>query len=165
VPNSFYPAAKKVLHNPFVKAGIAILTAVASYAVTWGIWPFFKGWASTRADVESVTKIEKKVDTLETSHNVNYERLNSAISNETTGLSHGERVEWLIIRLKRIQEREVLEIKKQVGLEAMLRMPNPRSDAARGVASEVRKKYMSRIKDGEDPPYAAEHALEDVFGN
>lgn len=129
------------------------------------VFPWVSNWMSTRADTKTQSEIQEKVTALVQAHSVNYDRLSLANNDDTGALSHSERIEWLVIRIKRLQEREVLEVRHSVGLEAMLRMPNPRSDQAKQAAKSVRLKFDELIKDKETPVDAASKALEFVFGN
>ena len=162
--NSFYPAAKKVFSNKIVKWLLGTLMTALIAAVTTGIWPFFQGWVATRASTEVVEKIDKRVVKIEDSHEVNYQRLNSALSDDTGALTQGEQVQWLILRVKRLQERVVISIRARVALEARLRMPRPNSEAAKRVAGNVVIKYDGFIRQGDSPDKAAQKALESTFG-
>jgi hypothetical protein len=57
--------------------------------------------------------------------------------------------------------RVVMETRARIGLEAMLKMPNPRSDAAKKIAAAVRAKFDDLVFKGEDPNVAAQKAFED----
>jgi hypothetical protein len=159
--NSFYPAAKKVFANPIVKwVGGAALAAITA-AVTTGIWPFFKGWVITRASTEVVTQLDTRLGKLESARVVSIGNLNT---DDTSALTEGERLQWVIIRLKRLEMRSVQEMRKRIGLEARLRMPRPNSKAAEGVAATVKSKFDDLVFRGEDPQVAAQKALESVYG-
>ena len=163
--NSFYPAAQRVVKNPIVKWLAGGLFALVSAAVTTGIWPWFKGWAATRADTESVQKVEVRVGKIETAHQVDFKRLNSALGDDTGALSQGEQLQWALIRIKRMETRLVRETRSRIGLEAAMRMPNPRSDAAQRIAASVRAKFDDLMFKGETAETAAQKALEAVYGS
>ena len=163
--NSFFPAAKRVLHDPVVKwiAG-GIATCLSAFLYLY-ILPEIKSWITSRADTETVTDINSRVVTIEGIHKVNYDRLALARPDDTGAMTHSERVEWLIIRVKRLQMQAVLESRKRVALEAKLRMPNPKSDAAKQTAKAVQLKYDEFIKEQQEPAEAAANALDAVFGS
>jgi hypothetical protein len=162
--DSFFPAARRVFQNPVVKWLVGALAALLTAAVTTGVWPFFKGWVATRADTESVQGIDTRVTKIETAHTLDYSRLNSAKGDDTGALTQGERLEWSIIRIKRLQMKLVIEIRARVGLEARMRMRDPRSDSAKRMAGAVRAKFDDLVFKGEDPNVAAQKAIESVFG-
>lgn len=162
--NSFFPAARRVVQNPMVRWLGGILIAGATAALTTGVWPFFRGWIATRADVETVEGIDSRVTQIEKSRTVDFERLDSAKGDDTGALTEGEQLQWALIRIKRLHFRIVAETRSRIGLEAMLRMPNPRSDAAKRTAAAVRAKFDDLVFKGEDPNVAAQRALEYVYG-
>ena len=94
---------------------------------------------------------------------MDFERLDSAKGDDTGALTEGEQLQWALIRIKRLQMQNVIEIRSRIGLEAMLRMPNPRSDAAKRLASGVRAKFDDLMFKGEEPNIAGQKALE--YGN
>jgi len=163
--NSFFPAARTVLGNPIVKWLVGVIVALLTAALTTGVYPFIRGWAATRADIESVQRLEERIGLIEKAHTVNFERLDSAKGDDTGALTEGEQLQWSLIRIKRLQMRIVQETRARIGLEALLRMPNPKSDTARRTAAAVRAKFDDLVFKGEDPNTAAQKALEYVFGN
>lgn len=165
MPNSFYPAARKVISNPVVKWVLGIAGGLLLTAITTGIWPFFKGWILTRASTDEVVEVEKRVTVIEHKHVVDYARLDSALSDDTGKLTESEQLQWTIIRVKRLQMRLVAETRSRVGMEARLRMPKPSSEAAKRVSGAVMQKYDKLIRDGEEPASAGKKALEYVFGS
>jgi len=166
MPSSFFPAARKVAQNPVVRWVGGGLIAVLTATLTTGIWPFFRGWVATRANVESVEAVEHRITKLEYEQSVDFARLNSAQSDDTSKLTQAEQVQWAIIRIKRLQMKLAIEVRYGAGLEARLRMPNPRSDAAKKIAANVRSKYDELMAKGEeDPTIAATKALDLVFGS
>lgn len=162
--NSFFPAAQKVVKNPIVRWIGGVLLALLTAALTTGVWPFFRGWIATRADIETVEKIDARVTKIEKAHAVDFERLDSAKGDDTGALSEGEQLQWALIRIKRLQMRVVAETRSRIGLEAMMRMPNPRSDQAKRAAATVRAKFDDFVFKGDDPETAAQKALEFVYG-
>ena len=162
--NSFYPAAQRVAKNPIVRWIGGVLLAGLMAALTTGVWPFFKGWVATRADTESVEKIDVRVAKIENARSVDFERLDSANSDDTGALTEGEQLQWALIRIKRLQLRVVSETRRNVGLEAMLRMPNPRSEQAQRMAATVRATFDDLVFKGDDPETAARKAMEFVYG-
>jgi hypothetical protein len=163
--NSFFPAAQRVLQNPLVKWIGGVTLALLTATLTTGIWPFFRGWVATRADIGSVAVLDTRVAKIENLHSVNFERLDSAKGDDTGALNEGEQLQWALIRIKRLQMQNVIEIRSRIGLEAMLRMPNPRSDAAQRLASSVRAKFDDLVFKGEEPNVAGQKALEYVYGS
>lgn len=162
--DSFYPAAKKVVANPFVKwLGGALITLLAA-ALTTGVWPFFKGWVVTRADTDTVEKIDTRVVRIEKDLEVNFERLDSARKDDTTALSQGEQLQWAVIRVKRLEMKLVVETRARIGMEARLRMPRPNSDAASRISATVKAKFDDLLFKGEDITTASQKALEHVYG-
>lgn len=162
--NSFFPAAQRVYRNPIVKGIAGVLLALLTAALTTGVWPFFKGWVASRADVDTVEKIDGRVTKIEKARSVDIERLDSANGDDTGALSEGEQLQWALIRIKRLQIRIVSETRARIGLEAMMRMPNPRSDQAQRTAAAVRAKFDDLMFKGDDPDTAARKALEYVYG-
>jgi len=166
MPSSFFPAARKVLNNPVVRWVVGSSIALLTAALTTGVWPFFRGWIVTRASTESVEAVEHRVTKLEYEHSIDFVRLDSARSDDTSKLTQAEQIQWSILRVKRIQMKLAIEVRYGVGLEARLRMPNPRSDAAKRIAASVRSKYDELMSKGEeDPTVAATKALDIVFGS
>jgi hypothetical protein len=164
--DSFFPAARKVIQNPVVKWVLGLAVGLTSAAITTGVWPFFRGWVATRADTDSVSALEHRVAVMEKDHLVDYVHLDSAKSDDTGTLNTGEQLQWSLLRIKRLQMRVVIEIRYGVGLEAKLRMPNPRSEQAKRTAALVRSKFDELMLRGEDDPtVAATKALDLVFGS
>jgi len=163
--NSFFPAAKRVLHDPVVKWIAGGISTLLAALFTFYIVPAAKTWVSTRVDSISFDKVDTRVVVLEGQHKVNYDRLNLARPDDTGALTHSERIEWVLIRVKRLQMQAVLECRKRVALEAKLRMPNPKSDAAKQTAKAVQLKYDEFIKEQQEPAEAAANALDAVFGS
>jgi hypothetical protein len=162
--NSFFPAARRVVQNPIVKWLGGALLALLTAALTTGVWPFFRGWVATRADTGTVEGIDGRVTKIEKAHSVDFGRLDSAKGDDTGALNEGEQLQWALIRIKRLQMRVVQETRSRIGLEAMIRMPNPRSEPAQRMAAAVRAKFDDLMFKGEDPNVAAQKALEDVYG-
>lgn len=162
--NSFYPAAKKVFTNPIVRWLLGLVLAGLTATMTTGIYPFFKGWVATRASTEQVDRIEAKVAVLDKDTRIDPERLNFALGNDVSGLTEAEKVQWLVIRMKRLQEQHVLAVRERVGLEAQLRMPNPSSKGARHTAASAMRAYDVLILRGEKPNIASRKAIEQIFG-
>ncbi len=149
-----------MFQNPLVKWLTGVLLALVTAALTTGVWPFFKGWVSTRASTDTVDKIEVRLKTVEQAHVVDYARLNSAKGDDTMALTQGEQLQWAIIRIKRLQMQTVTETRARIGIEAMMKMPNPKSDGAKRIANEVRAKFDDLMFKGEDSAVAAQKALE-----
>lgn len=162
--NSFYPAAKKVFTNPIVKWVTGLLLAGLTATMTTGIYPFFQGWVATRASTEQVDRIEEKVDSLDKAMKIDPERLNFALNDDVSSLTEAEKIQWLIIRMKRLQEQHVIAVRERVGLEAQLKMPRPNSKPARQTAASVMRAFDALILRGEKPSVAAEKAIEQIFG-
>lgn len=159
--NSFFPAVRRVAQNPIVKWLGGVTLALLTAALTTGVWPFFRGWVATRADLQTVEGIDNRVTKIEKAHGVDFGRLDSAKGDDTGALTEGEQLQWSLIRIKRLQMRVVMETRARIGLEAMMRMPNPRSDAAKKIAAAVRAKFDDLVFKGEDPNVAAQKAFED----
>lgn len=162
--SSFFPAAQRVYANPVVKWAIRFIVAVSTFAVTTGLWPFFQGWVVTRADVTTVEKLDKRVLKIEAARTVDYERLGAANTDDTGALTESEQLQWAIIRIKRQQMSLVAETRARIGLDARMRMPNPKSDAAKRIEVSVKAKFDDLVFKGEDPTIAAQKALEYVYG-
>jgi len=162
--NSFFPAAQKVLQNPLVKWLGGITLALLTATLTTGIWPFFRGWVATRADTGSVEVLDTRIAKIEKLHAVDFERLDSAKGDDTGALNEGEQLQWALIRIKRLQMQNVIEIRSRIGLEAMMLTPNPRTDAAKRMAANVKAKFDDLVFKGEDPSVAGQKALEYVYG-
>lgn len=161
--DSFYGAVRTVWSHPAVKWIARAVLAIATVAVTTGIWPLFKGWMITRASKSDVEAVSVRVTDLESSHKVDFGRLAKA-QDDVSSLTESEQLQWALIRIKRLQMRSVREIRKRIGLEARLAMPNPNSESAEALATRVRVKFDDLVFKGEDPQVAAQKALELVYG-
>ncbi len=130
------------------------------------IWPGLTAWYSNLVYKEDLTKVDDRLKDQELDHNVDYKNLDLATPDDTGALSHGSQVEWLIIRVKRMQMREVMTVRRVICLEAKLKMPNPKSDAAKGACKSVVIKYDELVGPNvrTPPDEAARLALEFVFG-
>jgi hypothetical protein len=162
--NSFYPAAKKVFFNPVVRWILGIVGGLIITSWTVGVWPFFKGWVTTRADVETVEELQKRVANLESRHKSELS-VREAELDDAGSLVHGKQVEWLIIHTKRLELREV-ELSKHVAcLEARIKMPKPHADAAKAICKEAERQYNECLKDPTNTATSAINcALKSVFG-
>lgn len=163
-PNSFFPAAQKVFGNSVVSwvlrgVGGLLVTVFAIY-----IWPAASAWVGTRVGSDDLTAVTNRLEHQEKEHAVDYKNLDLATPDDTGALSHGSQVEWLIIRVKRMQMREVMNTRRLVCLEAKMRMPNAKSDAAKATCKSVVIRYDELIKDKRPPDEAARLAMEFVFG-
>lgn len=164
MPNSFYPAARKVLSNPAVRWALGIVGGLLITAITTGIWPFFKGWVLTRASTDDVDRIDGRVTIVEKSREVDDIRLNSAIDDDTSKLTEAEKLRWTIIRVKRLEMRLFSATRARVGMEARLKMPKPNSDAAKRIAGAVTKEFDKLVRGGDDLDTAARRAMAYTFG-
>lgn len=163
---SFYPAAKKVFWNPIVRWILGIAGGLIATSWTVGIWPFFQGWVTTRADITSVEELKERIRPLEAAHPKAELSVKEADLDDSGSLSHGKQVEWLIIRVKRLEMREAVLAKRAACLEAKLRMPKPHSEAAKAACKSAEKAYDDCLK----TPYATAStavscALKAVFGS
>lgn len=162
--NSFFPAAQRVVRNPIVRWISGVVLALLTAALTTGVWPFFKGWVVTRADVETVQKQDARITKIEKSLSVDYERLDSAKSDDTGALTDGEQLEWSLIRIKRLQLRLVASTRARLGMEARLRFASPKSDQAKRAEVSVMAKFDDLMFKGESIDDAEKKALETIYG-
>lgn len=173
--NSFFPALQKVLQNPIVRWLNRGALVVVTVLITKVIWPIGTEWIATRASVdavekgtksnmEGIRKIISRVELLEQSHTINYDSLNAA-GEDPGHLSEGEQVQWALSRIKRLQQRMVMETRARVGFEVLMQMPNPKSARARRASNLVRIKFDELIQKGDDPEVAAQKALDYVWGD
>jgi len=162
---SLFPAVRRVFKDPIVKWLVGSLAALLTATVTTGVWPFFKGWVITRADVDTVVKIDGRVVKLEEARKVDYKRLASAKKDDTGALTEGEQVQWSLIRIKRLEMMLVAETRARIGLEARLRMPDPNSPAAKRVEVQIKAKFDDLMFKGEELEEAVKKAQEFVYGS
>lgn len=163
--NSFYPAAQKVFGHAAVRWLAGVVGTVFLGLFTVYIWPAASAWVASRVSKEDADKIEKRVEHQEKEHAVDYKSLDLANTDDTGALSHGSQVEWLIIRVKRLQMREVANVRRLICAEAKLRMPNPKSDQAKASCRSIVLKYDELIKEKKPVDEAARGAIEFVFGS
>lgn len=163
--DSFYPAVQKVLSHAAIRWAGGVLGTALLGLFTIYIWPAVSTWAASRVSNTDLIKAEARVGSLEAEHKIEYKNLNLANTDDTGALSHGSQVEWLIIRMKRMQMREVQHARRLICAEAKLKMPSPRSDAAKKACKDVVLKFDEFIKEQRPVDEAARSAMDFVFGS
>lgn len=163
--NSFYPAAKKVFGNSAVRWVVGTLGTILAGVFTVYLWPATSAWVASRVSEKDLEKVEEKVIQQEAEHAVDYKNLDLANTDDTGALSHGSQVQWLIVRLKRMQMREVQNTRRLICAEAKLRMPSTKSEPAKAACRGVQLRYDELIKEKKPPDEAARLAMEFVFGS
>lgn len=157
--DSFFPAARKVLQNPFVKwTNRALFTAIAAI-VTTIVWPAVDQWVDTRADSKSVTKIDQRVQQLESARLVNHERL-YRIGSDLSGLTDAEKLQWAIERINRLEQRLVVETRARLMVDVAIMFRQPKSEAAQRAIALAKVHYNEMVSAGIDPETAAQSAID-----
>lgn len=156
--DSIAPVARTItrwLRSPAVKWIGTGLLSLAGVAFTTGVWPFFKGWVVTRVSEDDLAKLNKRVVAIESSHQVDHEKVEKAGADYTV-LNHGERVYWSVQSAQRSKERLYEAFRRIVMLEAEVRTINAGArgaEARKTARSTASNKFKQFVKDGE--PYDA----------